>query len=736
LRGDGVDSQFLPFTFFIFHLLFGQQTYFPAICSFTGAGYKPGLHGAVDFPGMLLTRHLQRQSKALTRIASPRPAYAAAVRGTLATIGPILFMHLLEIPGGAFVGLGGFLTTLADKGGAYRNRAILTGSTAFFGAAAAALGAVVGVDWRLALAVMFLVIFLTNYLRVWGPDAGTIGSLCAVIFVVSLASPATSPHDVWQRALWLMAGGTFSIFLSLVAWPLRVYHPARVAVGTAYTSLSNAARTLVRLAVEDSDRELIFVFQQQCAVVRADIESARAVLASIGRAGESSRGARLIVAIEAADQIFGTLIMLGDLLDAWRERGESATLNDAREIAEGVAGFCDDMAAFVQSDFPTSAALAAQRQLVTTAKKFTHFAEEFAENEEKRPRLRALARRFVTYASAATEGAKKNTDLRPNEQRPRFAPWQAVMENFSRDSVVLRHASRTAVAAAIAFSVAAAFDLPRGYWMTLAVIVILQPYTDATVLKGLQRVIGTIAGGLVAAAIGSVVHGPLVIIGIIAILIFISLAVLPVNYTLYSFFLTPTFVLLAEVNAGDWHLVQIRIVNTLIGGAIALAAASFLWPRSEHKGLASALATALRKNARYLEAIGRLHGAAMEQRRELRNWRREVGIALIDAETSLERLLSESAEPHVEALKTLTLYARRISISLAALSTAWTLERDALQTFAQRAVNDLEAIAAAVEARATPPPLTIIVGEDAPPPFDRLMRQIEVLSNAAGRAGS
>jgi uncharacterized membrane protein YccC len=685
---------------------------------------------------MLLTRHLRRQTMALTRIASPRPAWAAAMRGTLATIGPILVMNLLGIPGGAFVGLGGFLTTLADKGGAYRNRAILTCSTAFFGALATAIGAMAGTDWRVALGAMFLVIFLTNYLRVWGPDAGTIGSLCAVIFVVSLASPATSAHEVWLRALWLLAGGIFSIFLSLVAWPLRVYHPARLAVGAAYTALSNAANTLVRLAQDDSDRELIFVFQQQCAGIRANIEGAREVLASIGRAGESTRGARLIVAIEAADQIFGTLIMLGDLLDAWRERGESAAVADAREIAERVAIFCHDMSAFVQSDFPRSAAVAAQRQLVRTSKEFARFAETFAESEEKRPRLRALARRFATYASAATEGAKKEGELTQKEQRPRFSPWQAVVENFSRESVVLRHASRTAVAAAAAFAIAAAFDLPRGYWMTLAVIVILQPYTDATVLKGLQRVIGTIAGGLVAAAIGSVVHGPLVIIGIIAILIFISLAVLPVNYTLYSFFLTPTFVLLAEVNAGDWHLVQIRIVNTLIGGAIALAAASFLWPRSEHKSLAAALATALRKNAGYLEAIARLHGAPMEERRELRGWRRDVGLALIDAETSLERLLSESGEPHVEALKSLTLYARRISISLAALSTAWALEREALELFARRAIHDLEAIAGAVEARALPPPLTVVVGEDSPPPFERLTRQIEVLHNGAVRAHS
>ena len=52
------------------------------------------------------------------------------------------------------------------------------------------------------------------------------------------------------------------------------------------------------------------------------------------------------------------------------------------------------------------------------------------------------------------------------------------------------------------------------------------------------------------------------------------------DYGLYAVFMTPTFILLAELGARDWHLAGLRIVNTLIGCALGFAAARLLWPSS------------------------------------------------------------------------------------------------------------------------------------------------------------
>src|SRR6185295_2219073 len=75
------------------------------------------------------------------------------------------------------------------------------------------------------------------------------------------------------------------------------------------------------------------------------------------------------------------------------------------------------------------------------------------------------------------------------------------------------------------------------------------------------------------------------------------------NYGLYALFLTPTFVLLAEVHARDTHLVEIRIANTLLGAGLAVAGALLMWPSRESTRTGDRLADALDGAAAYLHEV-------------------------------------------------------------------------------------------------------------------------------------
>jgi len=60
--------------------------------------------------------------------------------------------------------------------------------------------------------------------------------------------------------------------------------------------------------------------------------------------------------------------------------------------------------------------------------------------------------------------------------------------------------------AALAVAVTRALGLPRGYWVTLTAVIILQPWGGATLVKALQRVLGTVAGGVLTALLGALIH--------------------------------------------------------------------------------------------------------------------------------------------------------------------------------------------------------------------------------------
>ncbi|MFY0579170.1 FUSC family protein [Cystobacter fuscus] len=247
-----------------------------------------------------------------------------------------------------------------------------------------------------------------------------------------------------------------------------------------------------------------------------------------------------------------------------------------------------------------------------------------------------------------------------------------VRDNLSLDSMVLRHALRVGLTTTVAVCVSLAFIPSHGHWVTITVLTIMQPYTGATFLKGLQRVGGTVVGGILAAAAASSIQQyPQALPPLLFVTVAISIAVIPLNYGLYTAFLTLTFVLLAEMGTGDWGLARVRILNTLIGGALALAGTWLLWERSEHQLLPEQISAALRANREhFLQVFANRREPSRDPQEGFSEARRKMGLATINAEASFQRLLSEPrrrTEP-LEPLMTLLAYLRRFAASVVALS--------------------------------------------------------------------
>jgi len=145
------------------------------------------------------------------------------------------------------------------------------------------------------------------------------------------------------------------------------------------------------------------------------------------------------------------------------------------------------------------------------------------------------------------------------------------------------------------------------------------------------------------------------------------------NYRLFTFFLTPVFVLLAERFHGDWWVAAARASDAAIGGGIALVAAVFVFPSRERTRLPELLARMLDAVADYtsavFEGVTNRHTDAAEAR--IMAARRDAGIALSEAENSLERLLTEPRHdtPAGEYALQLITYGRRAAGALTAIDT-------------------------------------------------------------------
>jgi uncharacterized membrane protein YccC len=314
--------------------------------------------------------------------------------------------------------------------------------------------------------------------------------------------------------------------------------------------------------------------------------------------------------------------------------------------------------------------------------------------------------------------------------------------------VHLRHALRVGVSATLAVALVRTIALPRGYWVTITVIILLQPYTPATLTKTLQRVGGTVVGGLVAALLVAALRDATLVLALAIVCAGLSAAILQLNYALYSFLITPTFVMLAEADGHDWHLAEVRMMNTLIGGLVAFMGARLLWPRPEQATFPVELARALAAENDYLSAVAQVVATQVPPPApQLTAARRRLGLALNRADASYERLLAESGGAHApahEPMMALLLYTRRIGSTLSASASARHVApadayAAAFARFAESAHTLLAGLAVAVREQVEPPPLpswSALVPEDdslVAARLGRLAQHLTVLHDAAKR---
>ena len=174
---------------------------------------------------------------------------------------------------------------------------------------------------------------------------------------------------------------------------------------------------------------------------------------------------------------------------------------------------------------------------------------------------------------------------------------------FNINTHTARYAIRMAVAAGLAMAIWKYYDIQRGYWLAFTVILVIQPYFGATIQKAVDRIIGTVLGGIAGGLFLMLPAG----LHLKEILLFFSAIAMMYffrsRYSIASFFITLNLVLLFSVSEElNTHLLFVRLGSTLGGAAISVIAGYALLPAWDKKWLPRYLAAALHKNYDYFIA--------------------------------------------------------------------------------------------------------------------------------------
>ncbi len=266
----------------------------------------------------------------------------------------------------------------------------------------------------------------------------------------------------------------------------------------------------------------------------------------------------------------------------------------------------------------------------------------------------------------------------------------------------------------------------------------LQPYVALTITRALERIGGTMLGGLVAALLALVCTTPITIAVAMFPLAMIALAVRQVSFGLFMAAVTPIVVLLSELGrpgTSEWVLAGMRVLFTAIGGLLALAGAFLLWPSWEPSRLPAEIRAAIAAHAAYARAtlsflLGETSEAAFHATRG------SAGVASNSLEASLSRVLQEPrhiSPERLEAAMVIDAALRRLAGQLSVMQLdpeiGATVPPDDLRRWRDWLAGALQALAAATPTGPSPPAAPTRASD----PLSRTARQVEMMAGAMQR---
>ncbi|WP_137963004.1 YccS family putative transporter [Klebsiella variicola] len=241
--------------------------------------------------------------------------------------------------------------------------------------------------------------------------------------------------------------------------------------------------------------------------------------------------------------------------------------------------------------------------------------------------LRAIDAQLATIESVQTTapaGSSTETLLADDRLGGLNDIWLRLRRNMSPESALFRHAVRMSLVLCAGYAFIQFTGLQHGYWILLTSLFVCQPNYNATRHRLALRIIGTLVGvaiGLPVLLLVPSIEGQLVLIVLTGMLFF---AFRNVQYAHATMFITLLVLLCFNLLGEGFEVALPRIIDTLIGCAIAWAAVSFIWPDWKFRNLPRVLDRAMNANCRYLDAILEQYHQGRDNRLAYRVARRDA----------------------------------------------------------------------------------------------------------------
>jgi uncharacterized membrane protein (TIGR01666 family) len=548
--------------------------------------------------------------------------FSSGLKATIAAVIPVLlFSFLGNFEMGFTIALGAFFTYPSDIPSSIKHK---IKGVLFTAVLIATVNLLVNIfypyNW-LFYPILSLLIFLAAMISVYGQRATAVSFSVLMSITLAFAHLNTGWEMVRYSGL-ILVGGLFYLLVSLIFYYLRPHHYIEFQIAECIQLTAKYLKLRGDLWTINADKKGIIKKQLHLQVELNTIrQNIREVLISNHtKSGSSDQNRKMFIVFSSLAEIFELALSTSFDHDKLHQKFDDhpKVLVTYQTLAYNLARSLKKLSKSVKNRTKYISKHTLAKDLHALELAIASYENDLGKNaasegvfmlttmleyaEKQIEKIQIVERAFTSKISSQ-HLKSKDKDLE-KFLSPQYYPLRTFIDNLSFSSTIFRHSLRLTATVMMGYLIGTLLPFHNVYWILLTIIVIMRPGYGLTKERSFHRILGTILGGFIAFGILLFVNNNIVISILSILSMLLGFSFTQINYKVSATFVTMYVVFLYGILFPNIaNIIQYRILDTLVGAALAFLANHFLWPFWEFMNVPLYLKKAIKANQNYLKEI-------------------------------------------------------------------------------------------------------------------------------------
>ena len=513
--------------------------------------------------------------------------------------------------------------------------------------------------------------FFFSMLTVYGARATAIGT-ASLLVMIFMMDKALEPSEVLKYAIQVTLGGVWYMLLSLIFFSIRPYRAAQQSLGENFSDVVKFLRIKADFYLPETDIDANYgkLVSQQIKVSEHQDQVREILFKSRIVVKESTHASRvlLLTFIDLIDMFEQIMATHYDYKEIHRRFNNSDILKNIGYLLHKMADELENegYAILANSRYRIIKNFNPELELLKLQIDETVGEDASGSNLVLKKiliNLRDLNQKIADigkyYNSKSAEDLIRKTD---NVELVKFVNHQdyaphIIFDNFTFTSAAFKHALRVCLVCLTGFVITKSDGLlellndftgkrivfgHHSYWVLLTIIVILKPGFSLSKQRNIERVIGTLIGGLLGVLVLTFVHNKTLEVVLLMFFMIGAYSFLRVHYITSVILMTPyVLILFRFLGVGHLDVAEERIIDTILGAVLSFIASYLLFPSWESQQLQVSMNKVLDANIKYLITIAQNLVGKTVTVTDYKLARKDVFVNSANLSAAFERMTSE-----------------------------------------------------------------------------------------------